>query len=217
MIRSDRSVARSFGKSAMPLVLLLVAMTGCSATQQKGDAAKSAFKNFRKSIDRMEMRVDESVRAMNRLQSPKTADHDAAYADFVTEYFNIAADAAGVRENAEFMRDAGVEYFITAEHAAKADKSEPDAARIRARAEGAKPKYDQVQASLVAARDAYKPYQAAVAQVAKSLSKDHSPARVAALSNEFNVATQRASELKTAIHNLRADLDAMEKQLQQSK
>jgi chromosome segregation ATPase len=214
-----RSVARLFGKAvlfcAMPV--LLAALTGCSATEQKSGAAKTAFRDFRKSIDKMETRVDASVREMDRLQSPKTADTDAAYADFVTEYFNIAADAAGVRESAEFMREAGVDYFLTAEGAAKSEGNEKDAARIRRRVDAARPKYDQVQQSLSSARDVYKPYQAAVAQVAKSLQKDHSPARVAAISDQFTAAKQRAAELKTAIAKLRSDLDAMEHNLDETK
>jgi chromosome segregation ATPase len=217
MISSNRSIAPLFGKSALVLVLALAAMTGCSATEQKNSAAKGAFRNFRKSVDRMDMRVDGSVRAMDRLQSTKTVDNDAAYWDFVTEYFNIAADAAGVRENAEFMRDAGLDYFLVAERAAKAEDNEKTAAHIRSRAEAVKPKYDQVQASLGAARDAYKPYQAAVATVAKSLNKDHSPARIAAISDQFTTAKQRAADLKTAIANLRKSTDAMEKNLEETK
>lgn len=218
-MRSDRSVVRSFGKAVLlcAVPMLFAALTGCSATEQKSGAAKGAFRNFRKSVDKMEMRVDETVRAMDRLQSTKTFDHDAAYADFVTEYFNIAADAAGVRENAEFMRDAGVDYFLTAESAAKSEGNAKDAARVKSRAEAARPKYDQLQQSLGSARDAYKPFQAAVAQVAKSLSKDHSSARVAALSGDFDTAKQRAAELKTAIHKLRSDIDAMEHNLEETK
>jgi chromosome segregation ATPase len=218
-MRSDRSVARSFGKAfqVCTLPVLLAALMGCSATEQKSGAAKTAFRDFRKSIDRMESRVDASVRAMDRLQSPKTFDHDAAYADFVTEYFNIAADAAGVREHAEFMREAGAEYFLTAESAAKAEGNEKAVAKAKSRAEAVRPKYDQLQQSLSNARDAYKPYQAAVAQAAKSLSKDHSPAQVAAISDQFNTAKQRAGELKTAIGKLRSDLDAMEHNLDQTK
>jgi hypothetical protein len=195
------------------LPLLLLALAGCSVTEQKSGAAKGAFRNFRASVDHMERRVDASVRAMDRLQSTKTVDNDAAYMDFVTEYFNIAADAAGVRENAEFMRDAGVEYFLVAERAAREEGNEKTAARAASRAEAVKPKYDQVQAALGAARDAYKPYYSSVAEVAKALNKDHSPARVAALSGQFTTAKQRAADLKAAIANLRTQIDGMESNL----
>jgi len=77
MSNSDRSVvvrSSSFRHVALLCAVAVALLAGCSATEQKSGAAKTAFRNFRKSIDKMDARVDASVRAMDRLQSPKTAD-----------------------------------------------------------------------------------------------------------------------------------------------
>ena len=224
MIYSDRlAVTSSFGRQfalllcGASLLLLLAPLSGCSVQEQKAGAAKTAFRKFQKSLDKMDARVDSSVRAMDRLASPKTFDRDDAYQEFVTEYFNVSADAAAVRENADFMREAGVDYFITSERAARREGADKDAAAIKARGEAARPQWDQLQQSLTSARDAYKAYQGELAALSKQLAKGHSAEQVASAGSQFDSARRRASSLKSAIAKVQQDTTALEDQLEKSR
>jgi len=211
-VRSFRQVALL---CAAPLIL--AALTGCSATEQKSGAAKTAFRNFQKSLDKMDMRVDSSIRALDRLQSPKTFDRDDAYQEFVTEYFNVSADAAGVRENADFMREAGVEYFIIAQKEAKKEGAEKDAAAVKKQMDAARPQYDQLQQSLTSARDIYKAYQGELAALSKQFAKGHSADQIAAASSQINSAKARGADLKAAIKKVQDDTNALQHILEKTK
>jgi chromosome segregation ATPase len=221
MSKSDASVVavRSFRHVALlcATTLLLSGVTGCTVQEQKSGAAKTAFRNFQKSLDKMDARVDSSVRALDRLASTKTFDRDDAYHEFVTEYFNVSADAAGVRENADFMREAGVDYFVTTERLAQKEGAEKDAAAIKARADAARPQWDQVQQSLTAARDVYKSYQGELAALSKQFAKGHTGEQVAAAGPQINSAKSRAADLKAAIKKVQDDTKAFEHQLEKSK
>jgi hypothetical protein len=103
------------------------------------------------------------------------------------------------------MRDAGVEYFVTAGEASDADT----AARGKRVADVLKPKYDTVQLSLAAGRTAYKAYQTELATLVKFLSHDHSAERIASAQNLITSARQRGTELKTAIKQVRSDANEM--------
>ena len=222
MSKSDRSViaVRSFRHLALlcaAATLLLSGMTGCTVQEQKSGAAKTAFRNFQKSLDKMDARVDSSVRALDRLASTKTFDRDDAYQEFVTEYFNVSADAAGVRENADFMREAGIDYFVTTERQANKEGAEKDVAAIKERAAAARPQYDQVQQSLTSARDVYKAYQGELAALSKQLAKGHSAEQVAAAGPQINSAKSKAADLKAAIKKVQDDTTALQHQLESSK
>ncbi len=219
MIKSQLAGRFSFFPVAtlFAVLLLMAALTGCTVQEQKSGAAKSAFRNFQKSLDKMDARIDSSVRALDRLASTKTFDRDDAYHEFVTEYFNVAADAAGVRENADFMREAGVDYFVTTERLAKKEGSDKDAAAIKARAEAARPQWDQLQQSLTAARDVYKAYQGELAALSKQFAKGHSAEQIAAAGPQINSAKQRATDLKAAVKKVQDDTTALQHQLESSK
>jgi hypothetical protein len=220
MTLRDRSVGRNLSYVATVLcaaVVLPALIAGCSVQDQKSGAAKTAFRNFQKSLDKMDARVDSSVRALDRLASTKTFDRDDAYQEFISEYFNVSADAAAVRENADFMREAGVDYFVTTERAAKAEGADKDAAAIKARADAARPQWDQVQQSLSSARDIYKAYQGELAALSKQFAKGHNAEQVAAAGPQIESAKQRASSLKAAIAKVRESTTALQHQLEASR
>jgi hypothetical protein len=115
------------------------------------------------------------------------------------------------------MRDAGVDYFVTAQRSADAEKNAEAAAKAQRVTEAARPSYDKLQQSLGSARDSFRAYQMELAQISKHLTKDQSAERIASASDRFAAARQRATDLKAAIRAVQADTDGVSKAIREAK
>jgi hypothetical protein len=189
--------------ASLPLVVLALGALlaqGCASPvkQQKG-RADLAMKDFRLSLDTFDDRIESSVRAIDRLQSPSTFDTPRAYQDFTAEYFNVSADANDVSQRAEEMRDTGTDYFVMARKEAKADNNAKAADDLVRQEAAVREAYDLLQARLGELTEAYRVYKLQLGGIHKYLSRDASRQRIATGAQLLLNAREQAGVVRKAI------------------
>ena len=179
---------------------MLLSAAGCALpTQKHKGAADTAIKDFRESLDTFDDRVESSVRSIDRLQNTVTFDVQRAYMDFMTEYFNVTADAAAVGEQAEVMRDTGVDYFVVARKESKAGKNDMKEEDLTQRETAVRAEYDTLQARLGELSEAYRVYRQQLNGAYKYLNRNVSRQRVATASPQLLAAREQAGVVRQAI------------------
>jgi hypothetical protein len=207
LIRAARHSRRAFVLAAS-LSLVLVMSSGCtSQAEKKRGVATGALKDFRASLDTFDGRVEASVRAIDRLQSTSTYDLSQAYQGFLSEYFNVSADATEVNQRAEAMRDTGADYYITARNQAAADKDVRAAESLQQRQLATREAYDVLQQRLGELRESYRLYQLQLEGVRRALSRDQSRERIAAVATPLLEAREQAGRVRRAIGSAKEQTD----------
>ena len=117
--------------------------------------------------------------------------------DFMGEFFNVNVDGAAVREHAEFVRDAGVDYFV---FAAQEAKGHPEAAEELAQRQTASyEEYNALQSRLGELHEQYGIYRGQLNGIYKSLNRNLTRTRIANLKTPFDAARTQATAVREAI------------------
>ena len=206
-----RMISRTSVLTLLVGAALLSSGTGCGTQGDKNrESNKVAIKKFRGSLVTFDERIDESVRAMNRLQSENTFDLDRAYMDFMTQYFNVIADAGTISERAEVMRETGVSYFLVEEKEAKAAGDKNDQQYIEARRGETVPAYEDLQGKLRAWNQEYRLYRAQLHELYRYLNRKVSRERVVVAGPQFEAAKAQAQKLKSVLATASAQAEAVD-------
>jgi hypothetical protein len=175
----DRRRCLTLSTWILAAVALISLGIGCTTRTETGrDLTRASLKDFGKSLDTFDDRVSASVRAIDRLESPKTYDYQRAYMDFMSEYFNVIADAASVKERAEVMRDTGVDYFLVARKEVDAGNDAAAKNELTRREAVTKDAYQALQARLGDLDKQYGTYRSQLNGIYKFLNRNDTPLRL---------------------------------------
>jgi hypothetical protein len=205
--RSGRTV-----RAAVAGTLFLIASLaggGCTDTAKARGAATGALKDFRTSLVTFDGRVQASVRAIDRLQSSSTYDMPAAYRQFLTEMFNVSADANEMNQRAEKMREAGADYYIEARKQVAKKDDVAVAEELQRRQLATRAEYDVLQQRLGELREAYRIYLLQLEGVRRALENDQTREGVGRLGTELVEAREQAGRVRRAIGAAEKQTDAV--------
>jgi hypothetical protein len=193
----------------LALLLLAPYLAGCNDAARAKGTATGALRDFRASLVTFDNRVQASVRAIDRLQSPGTFDVPAAYQQFLGELFNISADATEVRQRAEKMREAGADYYVEARKQAAKKDDMAAAEELQRRQLATREQYDVLQQRMGELREQYRIYLLQLEGARRALENDQTREGVGRLGTELVEAREQAARIRRSLEAAEKQTDAM--------